>query len=38
VEELPVGLVDNQVLKPQELNRLAEKIASRREKTIEFLA
>ncbi len=32
VEELLVGLVDNQVLKPQELTRLAEKIARRREK------
>jgi hypothetical protein len=27
-----VGLVDNQVLKPKQLQRLAEKIASRREK------
>jgi predicted transcriptional regulator len=32
VEELLVGLVDNQVLKPNELRRLAEKIASRKEK------
>jgi predicted transcriptional regulator len=32
VEELLVGLVDNRVLKPAELKRLAEKIASRREK------
>ena len=33
VEELLVGLVDNQVLQPRQLQRLAEKIASRREKT-----
>lgn len=33
VEELLVGLVDNQVLKPAQLQRLAEKIASRKEKT-----
>jgi predicted transcriptional regulator len=32
VEELLVGMVDNQVLKPAELRRLAEKIASRKEK------
>jgi BlaI family transcriptional regulator, penicillinase repressor len=32
VEELLVGLVDNQVLEPRQLQRLAEKIASRREK------
>jgi hypothetical protein len=32
VEELLVGLVDNQLLKPKELRRLAEKIASRKEK------
>lgn len=32
VEELLVGLVDNRVLKPAELKRLAEKIASRKEK------
>ena len=32
VEELLVGLVDNRVLKPTELKRLAEKIASRKEK------
>jgi predicted transcriptional regulator len=32
VEELLVGLVDNRVLKPAELQRLAEKIASRKEK------
>jgi BlaI family transcriptional regulator, penicillinase repressor len=31
VEELLVGLVDNQVLKPRQLQRLAEKIAARRE-------
>src|SRR5262245_55265893 len=31
VEELLVGLVDNQVLKPAQLRRLAEKIASRKE-------
>ena len=33
VEELLVGLVDNQVLQPKQLQRLAEKIASRKEKT-----
>jgi len=32
VEELLVGLVDNQVLEPRQLQRLAEKIASRKEK------
>jgi predicted transcriptional regulator len=32
VEELLVGLVDNQVLNTRQLQRLAEKIASRREK------
>lgn len=32
VEELLVGLIDNQVLQPKQLQRLAEKIASRREK------
>jgi predicted transcriptional regulator len=32
VEELLVGLVDNQLLQPKQLQRLAEKIASRREK------
>ena len=31
VEELLVGLVDNQVLEPKQLRRLAEKIASRKE-------
>ena len=34
VEELLVGLVDNQVLKPGQLQRLAEKIASRKEKKV----
>jgi BlaI family transcriptional regulator, penicillinase repressor len=33
VEELLVGLVDNQVLKPEQLRRLAEEIASRKEKS-----
>jgi predicted transcriptional regulator len=33
VEELLVGMVDNQLLKPQQLRRLAEKIAARKEKT-----
>jgi predicted transcriptional regulator len=33
VEELLVGLVDNQVLEPKQLQRLAAKIASRKEKT-----
>jgi predicted transcriptional regulator len=32
VEELLVGLVDNQVLEPRQLQKLAEKIASRKEK------
>ena len=32
VEELLVGLVDNQVLDPKQLQRLADKIASRKEK------
>lgn len=32
VEELLVGLVDNQVLAPKELRRLADKIQSRKEK------
>jgi predicted transcriptional regulator len=32
VEDLLVGLVDNQVLEPTELERLARKIASRKEK------
>jgi len=32
LEELLVGLVDNQVLEPKELRRLAERIASRKEK------
>jgi BlaI family penicillinase repressor len=32
VEELLVGLVDNQVLKPKQLQQLAEKIAARKEK------
>jgi predicted transcriptional regulator len=32
VEELLVGLVDNQVLEPKQLRRLAEKIAARKEK------
>jgi predicted transcriptional regulator len=32
VEELLVGLVDNQVLEPKQLQRLAEKIAARKEK------
>ncbi len=32
VEELLVGMVDNHVLKPDELKNLAEKIALRREK------
>ena len=33
VEELLVGLVDNQLLEPKQLKKLAEKIASRKEKT-----
>jgi predicted transcriptional regulator len=32
VEELLIGLVDNQILQPKQLQRLAEKIASRQEK------
>ncbi len=32
VEDLLVGLVDNQVLEPKQLKKLAEKIASRKEK------
>lgn len=32
VEELLVGLVDNQVLEPKQLQRLAAKIAARKEK------
>jgi BlaI family transcriptional regulator, penicillinase repressor len=32
VEEFLVGLVDNQVLQPKQLQRLAEKIAARKEK------
>jgi BlaI family transcriptional regulator, penicillinase repressor len=32
VEELLVGMVDNQVLKPKQLQQLAEKIALRKEK------
>lgn len=34
VEELLVGLVDNQLLEPKQLQRLAEKIASRKEKRV----
>jgi BlaI family penicillinase repressor len=34
VEELLVGLVDNQLLQPKQLQRLAEKIASRKEKIV----
>lgn len=34
VEELLVGLVDNQVLEPKQLQRLAEKIAARKEKKV----
>jgi BlaI family transcriptional regulator, penicillinase repressor len=34
VEELLVGLVDNQLLEPKQLRRLAEKIASRKEKKV----
>jgi predicted transcriptional regulator len=33
VEELLVGLVDNQLLEPKQLQRLAEKIASRKSRT-----
>ncbi len=32
VEEFLVGLVDNQVLEPKQLQRLADKIAARKEK------
>lgn len=32
VEELLVGMVDNQVLKPRQLKQLADKIAARRER------
>lgn len=32
VEELLVGLVDNRILEPKQLQRLAEKIAARKEK------
>ena len=32
VEDFLVGLVDNQVLKPKQLEQIAEKIASRKEK------
>jgi predicted transcriptional regulator len=32
-EELLIGLVDNQILKPSQLRKLADKIASRKEKT-----
>lgn len=32
VEELLVGLVDNQLLKPKQLRQLAEKIASKKER------
>jgi predicted transcriptional regulator len=32
VEELLVGLVDNDVIEPKQLQRLAEKVASRKEK------
>ena len=34
VEELLVGLMDNQVLEPKQLQRLADKIASRKEKKV----
>jgi predicted transcriptional regulator len=34
VEELLVGLVDKQVLEPKHLQRLAEKIAARKEKKV----
>jgi BlaI family transcriptional regulator, penicillinase repressor len=33
VEELLVGLVDNRILDPKQLRRLADEIASRKEKT-----
>jgi predicted transcriptional regulator len=32
VEELLVGMVDNQVIAPKQLRKLAEKIAARKEK------
>lgn len=32
IEELLVGLVDNQLLEPKQLQRLADKVASRKEK------
>jgi BlaI family penicillinase repressor len=32
VEELLIGLVDNQILQPRQLQRLAQKIASRKER------
>ena len=32
VEELLIGMVDNQVLEPKQLQRLADKIASRKER------
>jgi BlaI family penicillinase repressor len=35
VEELLVGFVDNQVLEPEQLQRLAKKIAARKDKTKE---
>jgi len=35
VEELLIGLVDNQVLAPKQLQRLAEKIAARKENRVE---
>ena len=34
VEELLVGMVDNQVLQPKQLQQLADKIASRKEKRV----
>ncbi len=34
VEELLVGMVDNRVVKPDELRKLADKIASRKEKNL----
>lgn len=34
VEELLVGLIDNQLLEPKQMQRLAEKIASRKEKKV----
>jgi BlaI family penicillinase repressor len=33
-EEFLVGLVDNQVLEPKQIQRLAQKIASRKDKTV----